>query len=197
MTDVARIPVELGGWFGAPGVNVIYATAPAHGSFNASNLAGILQSIYDSYNDSLSYIAPGVTIDVPDICQVYDDNDGSLLYVQDSGETFPVLTGSGNGSESRASQALLQLHTQDIINNRIVQGRIFLGPLASGAVGTDGLITPTAVDDLLEAWSGTIDPLSSRITVWHRPKNGTGGQYCDAQTMTVRARPATLRGRNK
>lgn len=198
MADLVVCPVELGGWFGAPGYNVLHAAAPAHGSWSTELLAAFLQDVYDSYNGCMGFMASGVTVDVPDVVNIINSTTGTLIDVMDSGETYPVLTASGSGAESRASQANLRLNTSDIRDGRIVRGRIFLGPLASTVIGTNGLLTTSAQEDIDDAWSGTTDPLGGRLVVWSRPSSGASdGAISDVNNIRTQQRPATLRNRNR
>jgi hypothetical protein len=197
MTDVARVVVELGGWFGAPGANVWHFCAMGHGTISDENVNGFLEDLKGAYANTSDQYAPGVTFTFPAIVPVFTAETGTLVYFAGSDEPQASVTGSGNGTESRATQALLQLGTSDIRNNRLVQGRSFLGPLGSAQIGADGLVTSTCRTLFAAQFGPLASAIGPRLAVWSRPNGTLAGQVSDVQSVVVRQRPGTLRGRNK
>jgi hypothetical protein len=197
MPDVCKVVVELGGWFGAPGVNVWNFCAPAHGEITTAHANTFLEDLRTSYAVEPNLYATGVTITFPATLPVFNSLTGELLYFVGDESAQAQVTGTGNSSESRASQALLRLQTSDVRANRLVRGHVFLGPMAGNLIDSDGTIASYMREDITEAFSGVIDPLAGRVVVWSRPINEDGGQVSDVNTVSVRNIPATLRGRNR
>ncbi len=197
MTDVGRAVVELGGWFGAPGVNVWHFCAPAHGEITAAYANSFLETLYESYSANPADWASGVTITFPAVCPVFEAESGDLLYYAGDDDPQPTVTGSGGEPVARATQALLRLNTSDIRNNRLIRGRVFLGPASGDCLDSTGLIATATRADFENNFAGVVDPLGPRAVVWSRPVAGAGGVVADVNTLQVRDRPGILRGRNE
>jgi hypothetical protein len=101
----------------------------------------------------------------------------------------------------------MQYKTDRIRGRRFLTGGVFLGPLGSEAIGTDGSLKPTARMDLRDAHGGLIDvmPLLMRLVVYGqptRPKNAPPGTPNNkdgvagyVQNVDVMYKPAVLRRR--
>ena len=204
MPVIARTYVGLTGWNGAPGVNVVHWEP--HGTLGADAedytptlvVAAIL-AMRTAYEAAVDYFSPGVTVHFPNDATLIDVATGDAVdsvvgndYVQD------LVAAGTNGQESRATQACLALKTARFINGRRLQGRLFLGPISSGALQSNGQMDTTFVSDVNTAFlplttGGTAD---IQLAVWHRPKPPNGaGDVAGAVTALVGAKPAILRTR--
>jgi hypothetical protein len=197
MTQFARTKVTLEGFDGAPGVNIFNWCAPVH--------ADITQAFVDDFNETLATsftaltaaaFASGVGWTVDPTVTVHEVDTGDLVGVFTAAGGPWVGTGSGGGDESRATQAGLRWQTNDFRNGRRVQGRTYLGPIASDALAGSGQMSSAVRTDFPIAFEGIYDGLASRLIVWSRPTLAHPvGAYADVVGCTVAPFPFTLRGR--
>ena len=197
MTQFARTKVVLGGFDGAPGVNVLNWCAPAHADIEQDDVDNFNETLYDSLTAlSAGTFALGVTLTIDPVVSIHEVDTGELIGIYtDAGGPWSI-TGSGNGSESRATQAGLRWFTNDFRYGRRVQGRTFWGPSSSAGIGTDGKFTSAVQTAYGSAFSGIYDGLSSRLIIWSRPSpaHPVGG-YADVVSAQLSPEPFVLRGR--
>jgi len=197
VTQFARTKVELTGFDGAPGVNIYNWCGPAH--------ADITQSFVENFNESLSEaltalaagaFATGVRWTIDQSVSVHEVDTGDLVggFIDPNGP-YSIL-GTGNGSESRATQVGFRWLTADFRNGRRVRGCTYMGPAASECLASDGSVAPSLRATFAAAMSGIIDPLASRLIVWSRPSVANPvGQYADVVECQIAPKPFTLKGR--
>lgn len=195
--QMGRVVVELTGFTGAPGVNVIHWATFGHADIDGTDWADFATELEGAYADLADAYATGVTITVPQACHLIDPADGSLLGIVTRDEAPVPAVGTGQDNISRATQMLVQLHTGDIRNNRLVRGRTFIGPMGSELITDAGQIDPATRTAVAALWNTLADPLGNRIGVWSRPSTPTAsdGQFSDVTSCTVWALPASLRSR--
>lgn len=200
MTQFARTKVVLAGFEGAPGVNIMNWCAPAHLDIDQ----GDVDNFHDILNTALvacsaaDVFADAMTWTIDPAVSVHEVDTGELVGAFTDGGGPYTGGGSGSGNESRATQLGIRWYTADFRDGRRVQGRTFLGPLASDALESTGAIKSTFQSSIAAAMSGVIDVLGPRLIIWSRPKPGpVAGQYADVTAVTVAPRPFTLRGRNR
>jgi hypothetical protein len=137
-------------------------------------------------------MAAGVTYTLEPAAKVYDAESGALVGAHPLQGFSAAATGS-NGDASRASQVKVQLLTGAVVNNRFVRGGCYMGPINSNATENDGTIESDVKMGLQTGVTGLM--LAGPLVVWHRPKNGAGGQLCQVLSTSVMDVPAVLRSR--
>lgn len=198
MTQFARTIIDLSGFEGSPGVNVLQWCAPGHLDIDLPDVENFHEILGDVFSAAgAGFYAAGVTATVNPVVTIHEVDDGSLVGAFTS-ETGPyTITGTGGGDQSRAVQAGIRFATRDIRNGRRVQGRTFMGPIATEQLDSGGQIRSAVRDGLADAWSGAIDPLGPRLIVWSRPTASEPvGAYADVTSTTCAERPFILRGRS-
>lgn len=198
MTQFARTILNLDGFQGGPGVNVLQWCDIAHVDITdtgVENFHAILGDVFTAAG--AGFWADGVTVTINPVVTVHEVDDGTMVgAITDTTGPY-TITGSGEGTQSRAVQAGVQLHTGDIRNGRRVQGRSFMGPVAADQLDDNGQILDAVRTGLAEAWSGAIDALGPRLIVWSRPTpTHPVGAYADVTTVSIAQRPFILRGRS-
>jgi hypothetical protein len=196
MATFARQLLEVGGFPGAPGVNVLNYMAPLHGSITQTHVDDFYDQVVASLDASDgSHWASGVTVTPALGVGVHDVATGDLVNYFTVGSEPYTLTGTGSGSENRATQIGMRWLTADFRYGRRVQGRTFMGPASSAALDSDGTVAEDIVSGWPDLWSGIYDAGTARLIVWSRPKPGREGEYSDVTGLSISQMPFVLRGR--
>lgn len=204
MAVVARTFVGLSGWNGGPGVNVVHwePTGSLGSEIADYTPALVVQAILDlrtAYDAAVDYFAPGVTVSFPNNAALIDAATGQVVGDVQGNDFVQDLTANGtDGKESRATQATLALKTGTFIDGRRLQGRIFLGPLASGAFQSNGYLDLTFQSVVNAAFENLTTGGESdiQLAVWHRPKPPSGaGAVAGVSSALLQNVPAVLKSR--
>lgn len=196
-----RVIVELTGFGGQPGFNVLHlggdttntssqtGAAAAHG-----HVAGLYSALKADYPSTLTYTVRG---DVT--AHNHQDGFGIALY-----SVTPVTAVGTGGGNSLPLATCLVIGWRTDTFNRHGRGRTFVGPLENA--GTDANGSPmasritrfqTAADSYLATGSETYNDPSPCI--WQRPSSpgASDGQIHFIQTARIRDTYAVLRGRRQ
>lgn len=195
MAQVGRALVALTGWSGAPGVNVVHF-AGAGETIDAEEWLDFQGRLHAAYTAFGQRLAGGVHVQIPQECEVLNVATGVLENVLVTEDPQPEIISVSGGPVNSATQCVVRLHTGAIINGRRLQGRIFGGPLASGAVAGNAVI-PAVRADFVTGVSGLIfgELGSTGIVVYHRPKAGNPGAIGLVSSVTTWEIPGVLRSR--
>lgn len=195
--QMGRCTVVLTGWEGAPGVNVIHWATMGHLDIDGEAWADFRVSLHQAYADSSGALVSGVHVTIPQDCHVLEVSTGDLVGVVHDDAVLNDVVGTGAGSLSRATQILVQFHTGDVRNNRLVRGRLNLGPAPEGAFTSAGQVVPAFRTNLALAWNLIADPFAARVGIWSRPSSpgASDGQFSDVTSTTIWDKPAVLRSR--
>ena len=201
MTLLARVKIDLQGWPGAPGCNVLhFSEGTAGGSgWDQSRVEDLLTEV-DSLVESLkSSWAPGVKMRVlPDVA-VFDVATGQIQDVKVStiGTSEIVATGT-KGTLGRGQAACVRFVGDRFLNGRRLNGRMYLGPLAGDSIGADGLIGGAVQDAIAGNFTAITSGLGTRLAIWHRPtsKLANDGTWADVAQVSVNPTPSNLRSRS-
>jgi hypothetical protein len=200
MTDFLRYRPVLGGFIGAPGINTFNGEMDVIPQ--ASDAQAWATAVRAVYNALSNYLANGVTVTFPGEVTAHNEATGELTAVY--GVTPPaVITGSASAiesQESRATQLVVALATDQIRDGRRLAGRIFIGPVGGGALGSDGQVTSSCRTAVQSAFSGVLDSPGPELVVYGPPKesgpnSGSPGLKGTVTSVTVRTVPGTLRSR--
>lgn len=199
MTILGRSIVRSTNYIGAPGYNIIHWSAGVGpGPTDSGGVEEFHDTLAQSFTDIVGFLVDDVVFTIEESVAYFDDSDGVLLGSTTDPSGDRVITGTGDPSGiSRATQILMNLRTDDYVNGRRLQGRIFIGPISTSIIGTTGQLGLTVPGDVETAFSGLISGLGGRLAVWHRPttSSGSDGSYGDVTSLTVRGTPGTLRSR--
>lgn len=199
MALMGRTIIESTGYVGEPGYNILHWTG---GLGAGPNDPDGVEEFHDTLETALgtptAWWPDGVILTIQPEVVYFESEDGILLGSTTDPGGARTWAGTGNGvSLSRAECLNVNLATADYVNGRRLQGRIFIGPVATDVFDGAGQISQTIVDDMPDLMSGLISGLGGRLAVWHRPTNDppTNGAYGDVTTVTCRRTPGTLRSR--
>ena len=198
MTLLWKGQINLSNWIGGPGVSTFYFSQ----GVPPLDTAAMAQSVYDKLALLCGDIAPYGREDViaspAREIPVIESTTGELQNVYPVPTTVEDYSYTGVSDTIPVStMACVRLTTDRFINGRRLQGRIFFGPLAGTALGTDGNIWTTPKTGIEAAFNDQLGGLGARMAVWHRPSSPTAedGDYGDVLFATCNRVPSNLRSR--
>lgn len=197
-----RTIVQVDGFIGGPGINVIHWRGPG------GALGGVDASVVRQFHDELSLLYDSLTTIMPIDCRytilpdvtVFDPATGKATGVlQCPGDAITYQGQDTKGDLPRASAINLKLGTEDWKDGRRVQGRLFLGPIGGRALTTGGQISPTVAADIEDKCTSFTSGIGPWLQVWSRPKGAlaSDGTAHDVIGVRVVETPSTLRRRNR
>lgn len=199
MTLLARARFELTGWEGAPGVNVLIFSGGSTTDWTENVIDGLALELYGI---AVATYQPncigGLVWRLDPTFDIFDSATGEIQGVVTTTEDIPSITCSSNAkSVSRATMMNVRYLTDQWINGRRLQGRSYIGPIASTTMDSQGHITQAIRDDVEDSYYASITGLGTRLAVWHRPrtKGAADGSYGDVVRVQVAEKPASLRSR--
>ena len=197
MPSIIRFRTRLTGFQGAPGINTFHALDVGQSQPDQSGIDEFSTQLQSMYDDLKSYQVTSQTITMLPEVDVFDIATGTLETRMTLTSTWS-LTGSDTISNtSRATHAKFRYRTDAIVNNRILQGGIYFGPMSDAGITSTGDVNTTFVNLVTTAHDGLLDvtgPL--RLAVWAQPvKGGSDGAHGYVQSVSCMPVPAVLRSR--
>lgn len=182
---MARLRVEL--------------TDPAMGSGVATHYftgltADAQQAVKDFWSACASHMAGYVNIKVPNVADVLDETDGTLLNTTVQG-TEGNFVGGGTGAYPGGVGACINWTTAGIVAGKRVRGRTFVVPLAASVFDTDGTLSSATVGALSTAAADLITDVGSELVIWSRPRVGLDGSVHPVVAGSCADRVAWLQSR--
>lgn len=182
---ISEVKLLWTGWNGGPGYTNLYVDGTV-----SDAQRGFIRTAFAGLNTRLPN---GVIVQVPNTGKLLNEATGQLTGLWSGGAVAPISGTAAAAYPSNAGMVVLW-RTSTVANNRFVQGRSFLVPMA-GVYDTDGTIGaahPPAVQTLM---TQLITDLAGALRVWRRPVNGVGGSSPIVTSAFVPDMAATLRSR--
>lgn len=187
MPNLQRMRVHWTGFSGAPGVNTLWFddTSPA-------DPAPAMRTFFEAIK---AHLAQGVTIAYDNTGDLVSDATGAITGSW-SGTAAANTSSTGAGVYAAPVGACVTMRTASIINRRRLIGKMFLVPLDADSFDTTGRLNSTALSDINNAMATFLASAPGGAwSVWHRPKNGSGGSSSHVISAKATDLPATLRSR--
>lgn len=202
MPNIAKMLVEYSGWDGGPGVNVLHFSQGTT-TWNPNVIEGLVGDLEATYLGLRDIVSNVVSMRVLTTASIIDVASGEIIDVIDGGAGGGPIVGTGTGSSlSRATQCCVTTKTGKFISGRQLQGRVFVGPIASESLTTLGDIAPAVDTAVQDAFTAITTGLGTRLAVYRRPTKNpdTGavispGDYGDVSSVRTMMKPAVLRSR--
>lgn len=199
MTILGRTIVRSDGYIGAPGYNILHWSAGlGPGPTDPDGVEEFHDTLNTAFTNIVGYLVDDVIWTIEESVSYFDASDGVLIgaTTDPTGDRTIVGTGTAAGI-SRATQMTMNLRTEEFVNGRRLQGRMFIGPVGANIIGAGGQLGLTIPGIVEGEFSGLVSGLGGRLAVWHRPTtpSGTDGSYGDVTSLNIRATPGTLRSR--
>lgn len=155
---LSKAVISWTGIVGQPGYTIFYASGNA-------NVQAQLAPFFDAMK---LYFPASVRIAIPNTGDIIEEADGRKTGTWGSGSTS-VISGTGIGTYSPASGALIKWGTSAFQRGRRVVGRTFLVPLTTSAYDANGQVAATATAAIQAAATSFITTSGGVLSVWHRP----------------------------
>jgi hypothetical protein len=198
VTTLARVFVSWTGWEGAPGVNVLHYSPGTIGTWDEENVQGLVDEVSTCFLAMRDIWQVGIDAEVETTVRLIDDATGTLTGIITAPTAPGAIGGTGTGdSVSRATMVCAQFRTSDFLRGRQLRGRCFIGPVAAGAIASDGSVASAARSAVNGAFAASLSGIGPRLCVWSRPPAGdpSGGSYGDVVQVGTMSVPAVLRSR--
>lgn len=204
MPSFFRYRPVLSGFIGAPGINTWHGQGGlSGGGVMESDAENFQLAVRAVYNAAQLYLAPGVTVSFPGEVTLHDEATGELQNVIPLDTLADIVASDvvASAQESRATQLIVHLSTDDVRRGRRLAGRHFFGPASGYALDGAGQVKAEARNAVAAAYGGVVDGPGSNLIVWGPPikdKDGeviAPGQLAVVKSVTVRSKPGVLRSR--
>lgn len=195
MVSMQKMTATWQGFTGAPGTSTFW--------MQGSSILdpGLIKTFFDAY---APYIPSTVTIQVNGTGELVDPLTGQVTGTW-SGTTPAVTTGSaGAGVLQVSSGPQVRVETGAFRRGKHIRGRIFLVPVSSVALATNGLLSSTAQTALQTAATNLRSASGAQWGVFHRPVKDTSvsppvvkeqGEFIASSSVVVLTKMASLRSR--
>jgi hypothetical protein len=193
VTAIMRIRTELSGWQGAPGLSTLYFLPATVGGSN-TDAADCAARVRAAWNAARGLFTTQFNALVQPQVDVIDDATGLLVGSLSGGSPVGVTGNNGTAFESIATMALLQMGTAVILRGRKLRGRLFLGPVATPNVTSDGQLLLATGSTVAAAFAATLSGSTASVPViWDRPGKAPHPVHAGTSaTVTTWACPARL-----
>lgn len=195
MPTLARVVINLTGWNGAPGVNVLHFSGGSTSDWTSEVVLAMCDEVVQMTDDLKEWWAPGITMQLRPDVDIIDVATGDIVdQVAPSPAFGPISSTGASGQESRATQAVVRFKGDRWVRGRRIQGRMFLGPLNSAIMASDGTIADENLPSIPDAFEAMISGLGTRLAVYSRPNPGLAraGDYADVTSVSCSKTPGIL-----
>lgn len=196
MATMTRIVWRWEGWFGAPGYTTFYARGTLFGttldSFAAATRTFLMARQLDFPGSIVLKCQPTAT--------QLNDTDGTLIAPLAIPTPPADVQGAGLSTFSGATGIVVVWRTGRLVVRRLMLGRTFLVPAATGAFDTQGTLASAS----LTAWQTAATTYVNRVglgsdgrpVIWHRnTKFQADGFSADVTSATVNDQAQVLTSR--
>lgn len=171
MSNLLRCRALWNGFSGAPGYTNWYYDYSAGTPADATQA---LRTMYDFFNVLKASLPTDVIVSFPLDLAIMDSSSGQQTSQVTAGAMPGEITGTGAGSYSAPSGAVIRWTTGAYKNGRQVRGRTFLVPLVASAYDGDGTLGSGTVTTLQTAATGSVSTGGLPRVVFSRPAAGGG-----------------------
>lgn len=190
-----RVRTTLTYGSGGPGLATHYFRPGTAGGVSADAL-DVVARVRAFWAAVASAYTNASTFQVQSDVALIEDTSGGLVGTLAGGTPAAVVGASATGIAPIASMALLRARTNVVVNNRLLRGRQYMGPIRIGAVTTTGQLATGEQTTITSAANAMITPASTTSfpVVWHRPGT-TGGISAAVVSYAAWNELAVLRSR--
>lgn len=190
-----RVRVALSGWAGGPGLSTFYFLTPLEDAAAAARIVARVHTFYEANNAKGLFYDP-VRIQVSGDVDVLTAASGLITNTLTVAPPAIVNGFGGGQATSPAIAGNFRLNTSTFLAGRRLRGRIFISPLPTSGVETDGTATEAMKSTANGAGTALIagDP-GDLWVVWHRPKLGVGGTAGPITSVSMADKLAVLTSR--
>lgn len=190
--DMIKVTAKWSNFQGAPGYSTFYF---AGGGGLITDSQQVTTRVVDAFAAIQNVLPLGVGVEVQDEVELVDSDTGMLTGYEtvDGGDR---MIGTGTGTWSAASGAVVNWGTNDVRFGRRIRGRTFIVPIAGASYDSGGTLASGAITKL-QAFGDALTGVDfdSEFGVWSRPRSGTGGVFASVTSYRIPDMAAVLRSR--
>lgn len=198
VTELIKVTVNWTGFSGAPGFTNLYFRDFSEGPVTQAMVDGSLNRADLFFSSVQTRVPNTVSLQVQNTVQIIEATNGELLRFM-TGPAKTVRVGSGTGSYSAASGAVVNWQTDGVRNGRRIRGRTFLVPVAGSVLSANGTLDDTHRTSLTTAGLTLYQASADQgvLGVWARPTapGATDGEWSAVTSHNVPDKVAVLRSR--
>jgi hypothetical protein len=199
MTSLAKFVVQMSGWEGGPGVNVLtFSSGTLTPPWTSTDVQTVYDEIHTMYDDNKNLYAPNVDIEVLPQATIFESTTGDITNVITVPTPDDIISSTGTSGDTSRGQCICAAYYTDVwVGGKRLRGRSFFGPIARELMTPAGLVGTGAVAQIQDKLVAMTSGVGPRLAVYHRPTGGasTDGYYGDVVTVIARGRPSNLRSR--
>ena len=185
-----RVDVILGGSaVVGGGINQLFFSNDA---VDAQACADAAQDFWDvmafGIHNSCTYQVSSTVLDINQVT-------GELVGAVPVTTLAAAAGGASSDREPPVLQGLLRLNTGQVVNGRVLKGRLFIPAVPDSFVNSDGSVSGSYGSGMTAAAIGLIDDATASWNIWHRPIAGSGGTMRTVQSASVSGKFSVLRSR--
>lgn len=174
MANILRVKINWTGFTGSPGYTNLHYEPTAGGAIDQAAVDSAVNKTAFFLSGWRAYQPLQCTTQVDTAVAEIDENTGTIQNFW-TGPTVAAGSGADSGNYAAGSGACISLYTADVRNGRRVRGRIFMVPLGSAGLQSDGTLATGALTAMRASAAALIDDLDPvRLTVWVRPSEIPG-----------------------
>jgi hypothetical protein len=198
MTHILKFVNSLDGFLGGPGANVMYFTQGTPPMTDDAACQDAYDMMHAMYSALAAHFANGVKIIVGREATIIDVVTGETqgVAVVETPLSDIVSTATPTG-EARSLSICARTQTNHFQNSKRLTGRVFLGPISSSALQSNGQYRSDVTTQVEEAFVGMHSGIGARLAVYHRPPKampGTG-YYADVTGVYANTVPSNINSR--
>lgn len=165
---MGTVKAILSGFPGGPGLAQFRFQGSAPGVFTGADATAAIAAVWAFLTAIKSNFSGVTTIQVQSDVEVTDWTTGTLVsIVAGTGVTVIVCTGTGNALAVEGP--LVQWRTGTVVAGRLLRGRTFIIPSATGSITGNGQVIAAAVTGIQAAAAALIATATVTFSIWHRP----------------------------
>lgn len=153
---------------GAGGVTVLHAWDSATASDIVTSLGAFITAVRPA-------LATSTSVAIDPVARTKNTVTGTLEGLTTLTVPAPVVGTGGATAVPNLAQGLIRLRTEQVVNGRFLQGRIFVPGMGSSTQNAQGEVNTAGTNALAAAGAALVDSL--QWVIWHRPVGGSGGSY--------------------
>lgn len=196
MAQIMRVRTTLNYGSGGPGLHTVY-WAGATSTASAPDASDAVARVRAMFLAMAALFPTTWSVQVQGDVEVLEETTGALQGGFSVTNPLPVVGTGGATQSATAAMALIRLRTAQVVGRRLLRGRWYLGPVASGIVASNGQIASgnRTIGDNAANGLLTGGATASTPQVWHRPVGGANGAAYDIVSCSTWNELAVLRSR--
>lgn len=196
MAVILRVRTTMTYGSGGPGLSTSYWLPGTTGGVtaDASDCVARVRAFWDAIKVNF---ASSMSLQVQSDVAAIEATTGVLTGLFSATPAAAVVGTGGGNNEVTAAMALIRSRTNSVINGRLLRGRWYLGPVATGCSNLIGSLATATITSFNTGAAGLLaaGATGSVPAVWHRPTTLAAGTHGVVTSFSTWDQYAVLRSR--